>query len=190
LRDFRVREMSKWHFGGNSRIIWLFPPCSEGSHIAPSLIQETSPKRVARIGPLRLIFCLLLLALVPKVFAAPQAGQIVENIDVTGNRRIPTETVMSRIYTRKGDVYDESALQRDLRSVWNSGYFEDVRMEREQSPKGWIIHIYVREKPTIRTIEYHGLNSVSQSDVLERYKKVKVPLTVDCPYYPTKVIKA
>jgi outer membrane protein insertion porin family len=48
----------------------------------------------------------------------------------------------------------------------------------------------VREKPTIRTIDYHGLNSVSQSDVLERYKKVKVPLTVDSPYDPTKVIKA
>src|SRR5258708_6752101 len=183
--------MSKWHFNNNSRIIWLFPPWSEGSHIASSLIQETSPKHVARIGPLALILGLLLLGLVQKAFAAPQAtGQLIEEIDVTGNRRIPTETVKSRIYSRKGDVYDEAALQRDLRSVWNSGYFEDVRMEREQSPKGWIIHIYVREKPTIRTIEYKGLNSVSQSDVLERYKKAKVSLTVDSPYDPTKVIKA
>ena len=190
LEDFRVRDMSKWHFGDNSRIIWLFPPCSEGSHIASSLIQETSPKHVARIGPLALILGLLLLGLVPKGFAAPQAGQLIQEIDITGNRRIPTETVKSRIYSRSGDVYDEAALQRDLRSVWNSGYFEDVRMEREQSSKGWIIHIYVREKPTIRTIEYKGLNSVSQSDVLERYKKVKVPLTVDSPYDPTKVIKA
>ncbi|HEY2498110.1 MAG TPA: outer membrane protein assembly factor BamA [Candidatus Angelobacter sp.] len=137
-----------------------------------------------------LVLCLLLLGLAPKGFAASQAGQIIEDIDVQGNRRIPSETVLSRVYTRKGDVYDEAALQRDLRSVWNSGYFEDVRMEREQSSKGWLIHIYVREKPTIRTIEYHGLNSVSQSDVLERYKKVKVPLTVDSPYDPTKVIKA
>src|SRR5437588_1255373 len=63
-------------------------------------------------------------------------------------------------------------------------------MEREQTAKGWTIHIYVREKPTIRTIEYHGLNAVSQSDVLDRYKKVKVGLTVDSPYDPTKVIKA
>ncbi|HWF04572.1 MAG TPA: outer membrane protein assembly factor BamA [Candidatus Angelobacter sp.] len=122
--------------------------------------------------------------------AVPQAGQVIEDIDVSGNRRIPTETVKSRIYTRAGDVYDEAALQRDLRSVWNSGYFEDVRMEREQSPKGWRIHIYVREKPTIRTIDYKGMNSVSVSDVLERYKKVKVSLTVDSPYDPTKVIKA
>jgi outer membrane protein insertion porin family len=139
---------------------------------------------------LALVLCLLLLGLAPKGIAAPQAPQIISEIDVIGNRRIPTETVLSRVYTRVGDVYDEAALQRDLRSVWNSGYFEDVRMEREQSSKGWLIHIYVREKPTIRTIDYHGLNSVSQSDVLERYKKVKVPLTVDSPYDPTKVIKA
>ena len=140
---------------------------------------------------LALILGLVIAGLFPKLaMAVPQTGQVIEDIDVSGNRRIPTETVKSRIYTRNGDVYDEAALQRDLRSVWNSGYFEDVRMEREQSPKGWRIHIYVREKPTIRTIDYKGLNAVSQSDVLDRYKKVKVGLTVDSPYDPTKVIKA
>jgi outer membrane protein insertion porin family len=155
-----------------------------------SSFQETSPKHGARIG-LALILGVFLVSLFPGLaLAAPQDNQTIADIDITGNRRIPTETVKSRIYTRVGDVYDEAALQRDLRSVWNSGYFEDVRMEREQSAKGWIIHIYVREKPTIRTLEYHGLNSVSQSDVLDRFKKVKVGLTVDSPYDPTKVIKA
>ncbi|HEY6308925.1 MAG TPA: outer membrane protein assembly factor BamA [Candidatus Angelobacter sp.] len=119
-----------------------------------------------------------------------QAPQTIEAIELEGNRRIPRDTIMSRVYTRVGDVYDEAALQRDLRSVWNTGYFDDVRIEREQTAKGWTIHIYVREKPTIRTIEYHGLNSVSVSDVLDRYKKLKVPLTVDSPYDPTKVTKA
>jgi outer membrane protein insertion porin family len=156
-----------------------------------SSFQEISPKHVSRIAHWALILGLVIVGLFPKLaMAAPQAGQVVEDIDVSGNRRIPTETVKSRIYTRVGDVYDEAALQRDLRSVWNSGYFEDVRMEREQSPKGWRIHIYVREKPTIRTIDYKGLNAVSQSDVLDRYKKVKVGLTVDSPYDPTKIIKA
>jgi outer membrane protein insertion porin family len=140
---------------------------------------------------LALILGLFLSGLFPRLATAQaQNNQVIAGIDIIGNRRIPTETVKSRIYTREGDVYDEAALQRDLRSVWNSGYFEDVRMEREQSAKGWLIHIYVREKPTIRTIEYHGMNSISQSDVLDRYKKVKVGLTVDSPYDPTKVIKA
>src|SRR5260370_37584593 len=148
--------------------------------------------------PLAMILVFILFGLVSGASALPQNTQAaaaqnnqpIENIDVQGTRRIPKDTILSRVYTRAGDVYDEAALQRDLRSVWNTGYFDDVRIEREQGPKGWIIHIYVREKPTIRTIEYHGLNSVSQSDVLERYKKVKVGLTVDSPYDPTKVTKA
>jgi outer membrane protein insertion porin family len=160
--------------------------------------KETSQKCVCRKGPLALILVFILFGLISDVSALPQStqaatvqnNQTIETIDVTGNRRIPKDTILSRVYTRAGDVYDEAALQRDLRSVWNTNYFDDVRIEREQGPKGWIIHIYVREKPTIRTIEYHGLNSVSQSDVLERYKKVKVGLTVDSPYDPTKVTKA
>ncbi|HMF91276.1 MAG TPA: outer membrane protein assembly factor BamA [Candidatus Angelobacter sp.] len=122
--------------------------------------------------------------------ATAQTAQTIEDIRIEGNRRIPKDTILSRVYTRAGDIYDEAALQRDLRSVWNTGYFDDVRIEREQSTKGWIVTIFVREKPTIRTIEYKGLNSVSQSDVLERYKKTKVGLTVDSPYDATKVIKA
>jgi outer membrane protein insertion porin family len=122
--------------------------------------------------------------------ATAQTQQTIERIDVDGQRRIPGDTIKSRVYTREGDIYDEAALQRDLRSIWNTGYFDDVRIEREQGPKGWIIHIFVREKPTIRTIDYKGLSSVSQSDVLERYKKTKVGLTVDSPYDATKVIKA
>jgi outer membrane protein insertion porin family len=160
--------------------------------------KETSQKCACRMEPLALMFVFILLGLVSGASALPQNSQAaaaqnnqtIERIEVIGNRRIPKDTIVSRVYTRAGDVYDEAALQRDLRSIWNTGYFDDVRIEREQGPKGWIINIYVREKPTIRTIEYHGLNSVSQSDVLERYKKVKVGLTVDSPYDPTKVTKA
>jgi outer membrane protein insertion porin family len=153
-------------------------------------LKETSRKCACRHGSLAL-FLALLLALPAGIRAsAVQNPQTIDRIDIIGNRRIPADTVKSHVFTRAGDVYDEAALQRDLRSIWNTGYFDDVRIEREQSPKGWIINIYVREKPTIRTIEYKGLSSVSQSDVLERYKKVKVPLTVDSPYDPTKVTKA
>jgi outer membrane protein insertion porin family len=135
-------------------------------------------------------FGLLLLAPVSSSIAAAQTQQTIETITVEGNRRIPADTIKSRVYTREGDIYDQAALERDLRSVWNMGYFDDVRIEKEQGPKGVIVHIFVREKPTIRTIDYKGLSSVSQSDVLERYKKTKVGLTVDSPYDATKVIKA
>ena len=137
-----------------------------------------------------LILGLLVSLLVLLDIAAAQTPQIIEEIKPRGNRRIPAETIMARVYTHPGDPYDEASLERDLRSVWNTGYFEDVRIEKEESPKGWRIYIFVREKPTIRSIEYHGLNSVSQSDVLERFKKVKLGLSQESPYDPAKVIKA
>lgn len=153
-------------------------------------LREASEK-CARFIPAALALAFIFCGVFPQLAPAQeQAGQIVQDITVDGNRKIPKETILSHIYTRAGDIYDQAALERDLRSVWNTGYFDDVRVEREQTAKGWIIHFYVREKPNIRTIEYHGLNSVSQSDVLDRYKKIKLPLTVDSPYDATKVIRA
>ncbi len=152
--------------------------------------QDSRQNCAPRIGPLALVLGLFLFWLVPTHSIAQQTAQLIQEIEVSGNRKTPKETVKARIYTRPGDVYDEAALQRDLRSVWNTGYFDDVRIEREQTSKGWVITFYVREKQTIRTIEYKGLSSVSQSDVLDRYKKVKLPLTVDSPYDATKVIRA
>jgi len=47
--------------------------------------------------------------------------------------------------------------------------------------------VYVREKPTIAAIDYKGLNAVTQSDVLERFKKTKVGLSVESQYDPTRI---
>ena len=117
---------------------------------------------------------------------AAQQG-VIESIVIQGNRRIPAETIRARMFTKAGDVYDQAALERDFNSLWNTGYFDDLRIEREPSAKGWIIHVYVKEKPTIREIKYVGLSSVSQSDVLDKFKERKVGLTQESQYDPTKV---
>jgi len=115
---------------------------------------------------------------------------VVSEINVTGNRRIPADTIKAHIYTKPGDIYDPAALERDFNSVWNTGYFEDVRFMREQTPKGWRLIVQVKEKPTIREILYVGTSSVSQSDILDRFKQDKVGLVVESQYDPTRIKKA
>ena len=117
-------------------------------------------------------------------------SDVISEIDVQGNRRIPAETIKARIFTHPGDIYDPAALERDFNALWNTGYFEDIRFTREETPKGWRLTIHVKEKPTIREINYLGLSSVTQSDVLDRFKEAKVGLTVENQYDPTKVKKA
>ena len=158
-----------------------------GTQSPSSSFWKLSP-RLAPIGLGRFAVILLLIG----AFVCPLWAQenVISDIRVHGNRRIPVETIKARIFTKPGDIYDEAALLRDFNSLWNTNYFEDIRMEREQTPKGWVIHIYVKERPTIREINYTGLSSVSTSDVLDRFKERKVGLTQESQYDPTKVKKA
>ena len=96
-------------------------------------------------------------------------NDVVSDIRVTGNRRIPAETIKARIFTKPGDIYDPASLERDFNSLWNTGYFEDIKFLREQTAKGWAIIVQVKEKPTIREIYFIGLSAVSSSDVLDRF---------------------
>ncbi len=115
---------------------------------------------------------------------------VVREIVPHGNRRIPSETIKARMSTRAGDILDAQAIERDFHSLWNTGYFDDLRIEREDTPNGVILHVYVKEKPTIGDIKYIGLSSVTQSDVLDEFKKRKVNVTQESQYDPTKVMHA
>ena len=123
----------------------------------------------------------------------PVSSQGVQTLcqpQVIGNRRIPKESVLARLFSRQSDVYDPLVVERDFNSLWNTGYFDDVRIERVDTDKCVQLVIYVREKPTIREINYKGVNAISQSDILDRFKKSKVGLTVESQYDPTKIKKA
>ena len=117
-------------------------------------------------------------------------AQTIDEIRVIGNRRIPKETILARLFTHVGDVYDPLSIERDFNSLWNTGYFDNLRIEREDTEKGIILNIFVVEKPNIREINYKGLNSVTVSDVLDRFKKEKVGLSVESQYDPTKIKRA
>jgi len=120
---------------------------------------------------------------------ASQPNTIVE-IRVIGTRRIPQEAVKARMFSHVGEPYDPLTVERDFNSLWNTGYFEDVRIEKEETPQGVILDVYVREKPLIRDITYKGLNSITESDIMDRYKKEKVGLTPESQYDPARIAHA
>ena len=148
-----------------------------------------SPAAASSRGKQWRIFLFLAFSLLFCNWARAQEG-VIQDIRIHGNRRIPAETIRQRMFSKPGDVYDQASLERDFNALWNTGYFDDVRLEREQTDKGWLVHVYVKEKPTIREIKYEGLNSVSQSDVLDKFKERKVGLSQESQYDPTRVKKA
>ena len=109
---------------------------------------------------------------------------------VINNRRIPKDSILARLTSHQGDPYDPEEVERDFNSLWNTGYFENLRIEKVDTPECVQLVVIVREKPTIRSIDYTGLNSVTLSDVQERFKKAKVGLTVESQFDETRVKRA
>jgi outer membrane protein insertion porin family len=120
----------------------------------------------------------------------PQAGQYVEAIEFRGARRVPQDTLKALISTKAGDLYNEEALRRDFMQLWNSGRFDDLRVEAEPGPVGLIIRFVVTERRVVRSIDYLGIHSVTVSDILDRFKERKVGLAVESQYDPNKIQRA
>jgi outer membrane protein insertion porin family len=119
---------------------------------------------------------------------APTGENIIEAVEFRGQHKIPQDTLRALIYTKKGDVYDDAAIHRDFVALWNTGRFDDLRIEREKGPGGGIIlRFVVTERRTVHTIDYTGNKSISKSEILDRFKDRKVSLTPESQYDPGKV---
>ena len=156
----------------------------------PVKIKHTSIVRTKRAVSLltRAFFALFLTA--SAVVSLAQTPDTIFQIRVIGNRRIPKETILARMFTHEGDTYDPISIERDFNSLWNTGYFENLSIDREDTEKGIILDVYVTEKPYIRDIIYKGESSITVSDILDRFKKEKVGLSVESQYDPTKIKQA
>ena len=119
-----------------------------------------------------------------------QKREVIENIEVRGTRRVPQETVKFHILSKPNDLLDPALLRRDFRTIWETGYFDDVRIEVEEGERGKIVVFWVQERPMIRSIEYEGLKSATQTEILEKYKEEKVGIGIETPFDPTKIQRA
>jgi len=110
-----------------------------------------------------------------------QTKYFIERIDLVGNRRVRSDPLLALIRPHLGAPYSVDAVRRDVRTLWNTGFFDDVRSEVEDSPSvpnGKIVIFIVSEKPTIGRIEYKGIKSITESDILNAFKNERVGLSV------------
>jgi outer membrane protein insertion porin family len=149
-----------------------------------------------RLGKITLLV-LLFLTFYAARGVAGQAGEeprsVIERVEFLGNRRIRNDTLRARLFVRPGDPYNQESLRRDFQGLWNTGFFEDIRLRVEDSVAGpgkKIVIFELKERPLIRRIRYDGIHSVSESDILDRFKERKVGLTVESQMNPTKIMKA
>lgn len=84
--------------------------------------------------------------------AAPVAGGTISAIKVEGNQRIEDGTIRSYMLLQPGDAYDPERVDRSLKSLFSTGLFQDVTLQRQ----GSTLVVRVVENPIVNRIAFEG----------------------------------
>jgi len=90
-------------------------------------------------------------------------------VDVSGTQTIAKETILARVQTRPGMLYEEAATSEDIRRIFALGYFTDVRAELEELPTGLRLTFVVSEKPGVEAVEIQGYRVLRKKKVEELF---------------------
>ncbi|HUV59225.1 MAG TPA: outer membrane protein assembly factor BamA [Desulfatiglandales bacterium] len=91
----------------------------------------------------------------------------IDSVSIKGNKRIETDAILAVIESQKGAKYDQDILNKDLRSIYQMGFFEDVQIDTEDSPGGKSVAFKVSEKPSIGKITLLGTEKIDQKDLVD-----------------------
>ncbi len=129
----------------------------------------------------------------PSTATAQQNQRLVEAVEIQGNRRLRRDDILYYVQTRPGDPYNEQQVQRDFQSILALGFFDKTatRVTIEEGDRGGVKVIFeVKELPIIRDMQFEGLKSVPESDVLKTFRERRVGVSKESIYDPVKVRNA
>ncbi|MEE8286480.1 MAG: outer membrane protein assembly factor BamA, partial [Gammaproteobacteria bacterium] len=88
---------------------------------------------------------------------------VVTDIRLEGLQRISAGTVFNYLPIKVGDRVDSKRTGEALRALYKTGFFRDVRIEKE----GDALVVFLHERPSIANIEITGNKELSSEDLLE-----------------------
>jgi outer membrane protein insertion porin family len=89
----------------------------------------------------------------------------IASIAPEGNKRIDSGAILRKIATKAGDPYDQAALRKDLKEIYSMGYFNDVQIDVNDTPKGKKVIFRIVEKPVIKAVLFSGMDEVKEEDI-------------------------
>ena len=82
-------------------------------------------------------------------------SQIINNIIINGNERIPNETILMFSTAKINENIDSNRMNEILKNLYDSNFFKDVSVKIDNE----ILYINVDENPIIQEIIYKGIKS-------------------------------
>ena len=120
----------------------------------------------------------------------PQAGEKIARFEAVGNTSVATDTIRVYLGVNPGDPYNPDVLQRNFLNLWQTGLFDDIRIEADRGDNGVIVRVVVKERPRIGSVEFRGNKELTTAKVNEALEREHIDLHVGNTIEQTLVRRA
>ncbi len=117
---------------------------------------------------------------IPQTEAEKAEGHLIGRIDISGNRRVAKEDIVSYLREKPNAVFKVDNLASDVRALWDSGFFDDIEVDMTRADNGLVLRFLVRERPNIKAVEFEG-NEELENDKLQEAIEVKSNTILSVP---------
>lgn len=102
----------------------------------------------------------------PVATPAPEVGETIQTIQVTGAERLEAQTVLSYIQLRVGQPYTKAAGDAALKDLYGTELFSDVQVSNDKG----VVTIQVKENPVVNRIILEGNKRIKDDKILPEIK--------------------
>ena len=123
---------------------------------------------MSRTGILKKLFKASIILLFPLTLLSQD---VIEKIEVYGNIRIPRETILYHLFVKEGKPFNKDELHKDFEALWSTGFFSDIKIEKEHVQKGVVLKICVQENPFITKVTFKTGKKLKKKAIMEWLKE-------------------
>ena len=98
------------------------------------------------------------------LFINQTIGAIINKIEITGNERIPAETIIMFSSVSLNDELNSDSLNKILKNIYDSNFFKNVNVEFNNNT----LIINVKENPIIENVEFNGIKAKRIREALQK----------------------
>jgi outer membrane protein insertion porin family len=100
------------------------------------------------------------------IVEAENQGKITA-IVVEGNENISKDLIISQISSNLGDIFSKESIEKDVKAIYELGYFKDVRVKLESFREGYKVVFVAVENLPVKEINITGNTVVSKEEMKE-----------------------
>ncbi|MCM8778801.1 MAG: outer membrane protein assembly factor BamA [Candidatus Omnitrophica bacterium] len=107
------------------------------------------------------------------LFAEENQSRVISSIQIVGNVTVSSSTILSKIKSKAGQTFSQKELDEDLKRLYATGYFSDIKIDLRETSEGVMVIFNVQERPVIESISFEG-NRLFRKEKLEKAVGSKV----------------